>query len=154
MESPFSPAGEPTGVAAGWRAGRGVGMGPSRITLRSWSTETESPWELHQPPGGTDGGVGDRVAAGWECGDHVVGLGVGDGLVASRGDLGDEFGELVRVFEVHREEALVTGSPAQRLGFPVETRDPDRHTGPLHGPRQEPHAVDGVVLAPIVDGLA
>jgi hypothetical protein len=39
---------------------------------------------------------------------------------AQRGELADDLGELVRMFEVDREESLVPRRSAQRLGVAVE----------------------------------
>ena len=57
------------------------------------------------------------------------------------------------MLEVDGEEPLVPCRPAERPGLAVEPRDPHRHARPLDRARQEAHAVDRVVLAPVVDGL-
>jgi hypothetical protein len=62
--------------------------------------------------------------------------------------------ELLRMFEADREVTLMPGRTAERPDLPVYPPDPDRHAGPLHRPRQEPHAVDRVMLAPVSDRLA
>ena len=69
------------------------------------------------------------------------------------GDAGDALGELVRVFNVDREEPVVPGCPAQRPSLAVEPRNPHRHVRPLQRARQKPHAVDHIVLTPVVHGL-
>src|SRR6185436_10369810 len=52
------------------------------------------------------------------------------------------------------EETLVPRRPADRLGPAVVARDPYRNPRPLDRPRQEAHAVDGVVLAAVVHRFA
>ena len=72
---------------------------------------------------------------------------------AQLGDGGDDFGELVRVFEVDRNEAVVPGGTAQRFDVSAESRGPHRHPGPLNRSGEELDTVDGVVLAAVVHRL-
>ena len=74
--------------------------------------------------------------------------------LAETGDGGDDVGELVRVLEIDREEAVVPGGAAQRFDVAGKSRDPHRHAGPLHRSGQEGDAVDGVVPAVVVHRLA
>lgn len=79
--------------------------------------------ELRQPPGGARLGVGRRIGAGWEGDGDVV---RGRLSLADIGDGGDDVGELVRLFEIDREEAVVPGGAAQWLTLPGS---PAAHTG-------------------------
>jgi hypothetical protein len=72
-------------------------------------------------------------------------------VLAEVRDGGDDFGELIWVFEVGREEAVVPGGPAQRSDVAGKSRDPHRHPGLRHRSGQALDAVDGVVLAAVVD---
>src|SRR5918992_5895418 len=110
---------------------------------------------LGHPPRGARRAVGCRVGPGRKGGDDVIGLGwVSSPLSAEGGEVGSDLGKLVRVLEVDGEEALVPGRPAQWPGLAVVPRYPDRHAGALHGPRQEPHGVDRVVLAVVLHELS
>src|SRR5215212_4928994 len=65
------------------------------------------PRKLHHPPGGACRCVGRRIGAHRQRRDDVEGLlHVPSDLLANRGDLGDDLGELVRLLEVDREEPL------------------------------------------------
>lgn len=94
------------------------------------------------------------LAAGWQGGDDVVGLQAsGACRLAQRGEVGHDLRELAGVFEVDRHEALEPGGPAQRPGLAVEPRDSDRHGLPLNRPGNESHAVDRVVVPPVLHRL-
>ena len=83
--------------------------------------------EVHEPPRGACRGVRRRIATRREGGDDVVRVrAVRARLVAQRGEVGDDLGELIRMLEIDGEEALVAGRPAERLGLAVEART---HTG-------------------------
>jgi hypothetical protein len=71
-------------------------------------------------------------------------------VLAEVSDGGDDLGELIGVFEVGREEAVVAGGPAQRLEVAGESRDPHRHPGMLNWSGQELNAVNGAVAAAVV----
>jgi hypothetical protein len=62
----------------------------------------------------------------------------------------NDLGELLGVFEVDCDEARIAGGPAQLRWSALEAADPHRDTQLLHWPRQEPHAVDRLVLAAVV----
>ena len=105
--------------------------------------------KLDEPPGGAGRGVRGGVAAGREGGDDIVRLRGGACRLAQRAEVGHDLGELAGVVEVDGHETLVPCGPAQRPGFTVEPRDPDRHAWPLDRTGKKPHAVDRVVLAPV-----
>ena len=71
-------------------------------------------------------------------------------LLAHRGDLGDDLGELVGVLEVDQEEHLELAALGG-LALPVP---PPHRVLTLNRPGQKPHAVDRVVLTTVVHGLA
>src|SRR4030095_6667367 len=75
-------------------------------------------------------------------------------LLANRGELSDDPGELVRVLEVDREEPLEPDPTPKRLSLSGVAAHPHRDSRPLNRPGQEPHAVDRVVLTTVVYGLA
>jgi hypothetical protein len=105
------------------------------------------PRGLDQPPGGASLGVGRWVGARRETDGVVVRR---RRVLAELGDGGDDLGELIWVFEVGREAAVVAGGPAQRLDVAGESGGPHRHSGLLNWSGQELDALDGVVAAAVV----
>ncbi len=110
--------------------------------------------KLDEPPGGAGRSVRGGVAARREGSDDVVRLRGAACRPAQRAEVGHDLGGLAGLVEVDRHEAPVPGGPAQRPGLAVEPRDPDRHAWPLDRAGEEPHAVDRVMLAPVLHRLA
>src|SRR4029453_13435050 len=113
------------------------------------------PRKLHHPPRSTCRCVGRRIGAHRQRPDDVEGLlYIPPDLLANRGELSDDPGELVRVLEVDREETLGPDRTPKRLSLSGVAAPPHRDSRPLNRPGQEPHAVDRVVLTTVVYGLA
>lgn len=76
--------------------------------------------------------VGCRILAGGKGGDDVERFArLVAFLLAQGGEVPNDFGELVGMLEVDREEVLVARCSAQRSWLVVEARDPYRHAGLL-----------------------
>jgi hypothetical protein len=125
---------------------RGSHHGRGRPTPDSTGTRRGPRW--HRPPRRAPGRCRGRARR--QCRRAPPRYGLSPGQAP---ELGGDLGELVGVLDAHGEEALASDRAAKRLGLAVEAGDPDRHAGSLDRPLQEPHRVDRVVLATMVDGL-
>src|SRR5919106_821993 len=113
--------------------------------------ERNSRLKPRHPPRGARLRIRRDIRARWQLDSDVERCRV---IPAQVADGRHGVGEIVRALEVDREEAVMTGRTAQRPNVAWEARGPNRYPWLLNRSRKELHAVNEVMLAPMVDRLA